>query len=65
MATEFFRKEYGETPSGYVVVVGKRGGLADGVYAEVSYEVRQGVRTVGSFPTDKAAHASASALVGN
>lgn len=63
MATEFFRKEYGETPNGYVSVVGKRGGFEDGSYAEVSYEVRQGVRTVGSYGSESAANTVASGLV--
>lgn len=64
MAAEFFRKEYGETPEGYVAVVGFRGGLENGEYGDLRYEVRQGVRTVSTVSTEIAAKRIAAALVG-
>jgi len=64
MAAEFFRKEYGETPEGYVVVIGFRGGEDEGESTD-RYEVRKGVRTISTVPTELAARRIASALVGN
>ena len=58
MAAEFYRKQYGETEAGYVVVIGKRN--ADG---DSTYEVRRGAHTISTFDTEAAADALASALV--
>lgn len=57
MATETYRKAYGGTPEGYVVVVGF--GNEDGE----RFEVRQGVRTVSTVNTVTKADALAKALV--
>ena len=47
MATESYRKNYGTTGQGEVVVIGKTT-LDDNERAHVTYEVRHGVRTIDS-----------------
>lgn len=64
MATETYRKQYGETPEGYVVVVGFGGQPDDnGVFAEVRYEVRLGNHTIATRETEQQAAHVAEALL--
>lgn len=63
MATEVSRKEFGETPNGFVVVVEKQSFTDDGEKLVSVFEVKHGVRTVGEYKTRKGAEAVAGALV--
>lgn len=70
MSAEFYRKEYGETPQGYVTVIGFRGGYGAGGIGDTSwgtlyYVVRRGGQTDITVDTEAAADIIASAMVGS
>lgn len=64
MSTEIYRRQYGETLKGYVVVIGKEGAEDEHGDTSPTYEVRHGVRTVETFDNQAAAETLAAALVG-
>ena len=64
MATEASRTDFGMTDKGQVVVIEKSSYDDSGRNLVSVFEVRHGVRTVGEYPTAKAAAAVASALAG-
>lgn len=61
---EVGRKDYGMTDKGAVMLVAFEGTADPGEALPVRYEVRHGVRTVGSFETRAKAEAVAKVLVG-
>lgn len=64
MARETNRKDYGETPKGFVAVIAFEGTADENDHVAHRFEVRHGVRTVGTYETAEQADAVASALVG-